>query len=582
MAFDGIVVAALADEFDKALTGGKIAKIAQPETDELLLTVKNKGETRRLLISASAALPFFYLTEQNKPGPVTAPAFCMMLRKHIANGRIVSVSQMGLERILIIEIEHLNEMGDLCRKKLVTEIMGKHSNIIFCDEQNMILDSIKHISANISSLREVLPGKTWFLPEELQKLNPLEADEPSFQKTVLKKPLPLFKAIYTSYAGISPLTAQELVYRSALDASLPANALSETEAAHLAHQFMLMMDGIFQKDFDINIVYENGAPKDFSAISLTLFPKDAAKSFSSISTVVEQFYAEKSLYTRMKAKSADLRKIVHTLMERNVKKLDLQEKQLKDTEKRETYRIYGELLTAYGYNLPDGVKEATVHNYYDDTQLTIPLDPDLTPIENAKRYYNKYAKAKRMFEATTVQIAQTREEIAHLDSIDMELSIAADENDLKVIKSEMQQFGFIKKHAQGLKKGEKQPKAGKPYHYVTEDDFHIYVGRNNYQNEELTFDFADGSDFWFHAKGIPGSHVIVKTGGRELPDRVYELAGNLAAYYSKGRENDKVEVDYIQRKHVKKTPGGKPGFVIYHTNYSLVAKPDLAGLTQVQ
>lgn len=581
MAFDGIVVAALTDEFDQTLTGGKIAKIAQPESDELLLTIKNKGETRRLLISASASLPFFYLTEQNKPSPVTAPAFCMMLRKHIANGRITSISQMGLERILIIEIEHLNEMGDLCRKKLIVEIMGKHSNIIFCDDQNMILDSIKHISANISSLREVLPGRTWFLPEELQKNNPLEADEASFKAAVLAKPMPLFKAIYTSYAGISPLAAQEIVYRSALDGSFAANALSETEADHLAHQFVLMMETVRQKAFDVNIVYENNAPKDFSAISLSLFPEGAAKSFSSVSAVVEQFYAEKSLNTRMKAKSADLRKIVHTLLERNVKKLDLQEKQLKDTEKRDVYKLYGELLTAYGYGLPEDSKEATVHNYYNDTEITIPLDPDFTPIENAKRYYNKYAKAKRMFEATTTQIAQTREEIAHLDSIDMELSLAMDENDLKIIKSEMQQFGFIKKHTQGLKKGEKQPKAGKPYHYVTEDGFHIYVGRNNYQNEELTFDFADGGDFWFHAKGIPGSHVIVKTGGQELPDHVYELAGNLAAYYSKGRDNDKVEIDYIQRKHVKKTPGGKPGFVIYHTNYSLVAKPDLTGLTQV-
>jgi predicted ribosome quality control (RQC) complex YloA/Tae2 family protein len=581
MAFDGIVVAALADEFDKALTGGKIAKIAQPEADELLLTVKNRGETYRLLISASASLPFFYLTEQNKPSPVTAPTFCMMLRKHIANGRIISVSQMGLERILILEIEHLNEMGDLCRKKLITEIMGKHSNIIFCDENNMILDSIKHISANISSLREVLPGRSWFLPAELQKENPLQTDEAAFSETVLSKPQPLFKAIYTSYAGISPLTAQEVIYRSGLDAATPANALTPVEGVHLAHQFMLLMDEVRQRDFHVNIVYEQDAPKDFSAIDLTLFSPEQARHFSSISAVVEQFYAEKSLSTRMKAKSADLRKIVHTLLERNVKKLDLQERQLKDTEKRESYRLYGELLTAYGYSLPAGLKETTVHNYYDDTDITIPLDPDFSPIENAKRYYNKYAKAKRMYEATMVQIAQTREEIAHLDSIDMELSLALDENDLKVIKSEMQQFGFIKKHAPGGKKGEKQPKMGKPYHYVTEEGFHIYVGRNNYQNEELTFEFADGGDYWFHAKGIPGSHVIVKTGGKELPDHIYELAGSLAAYYSKGRDNDKVEVDYIQRKFVKKTPGGKPGFVIYHTNYSLVAKPDISGVKLV-
>ncbi len=580
MAFDGIVVAALADEFDKALTGGKIAKIAQPEADELLLTIKNKGETKRLLISASASLPFFYLTTENKPSPATAPVFCMMLRKHIANGRIVSISQLGLERILIIEIEHLNEMGDLCKKKLITEIMGKHSNIIFCDEDNHILDSIKHISANISSLREVLPGKTWFFPEELTKKNPLITDEEEFIRAILSKPQPLSKAIYTTFAGLSPLTAQELIFRSGLDASFPANSLSETEGEHLAHQFTLMMDDVKNKAFKPNIVYENGAPREFSAIALSVFNEETITS-PSISAVALQFYAEKSAITRMKAKSADLRKIIHTLLERNVKKLDIQSKQLKDTEKRDQYKLYGELLSAYGYNLPDGSKEATVHNYYDDTDIIIPLDPDITPIENAKRYYNKYAKAKRMYEATTVQIAQTKDEIAHLESIDMALSIAADENDLRVIRMEMQQFGYIKKHSKGQKKGEKQPKAGLPYHYQTPDGFNLYVGRNNYQNDELTFNFADGKDFWFHSKGIPGSHVILKADGRDIPDHVYELAGNLAAYYSSGRNSDKVEIDYIQKKHVKKSPGKKPGFVIYHTNYSLMAKPSLEELTKI-
>ncbi len=580
MAFDGICVAALVDELRETLTDGKIAKIAQPEADELLLTIKNVGETRRLLISASASLPYVCLTDKNKPSPVTAPSFCMMLRKHIANGRIISIKQLGLERIICFEVEHLDEMGDLRRKKLIVEIMGKHSNIIFCDESDMILDSIKHISANISSLREVLPGRQWFLPDELKKADPLTTDEAKFANLIGGKPMPVYKAIYTTFAGISPAVAHEILYRSSLDADINVAALSADEMSHLSRQFVLLMESIKNKEFDINIVYENGIPKDFNALGLSSLSDLETKHFSSMSAVIEQFYAEKSLATRMKAKSADLRKIVHTLLERSVKKLDIQEKQLKDTEKRDTYKVYGELLTAYGYNMESGQKSVTVNNYYDGQDITIPLDPELNPIENAKRYFNKYAKAKRMYEATLVQIAQTKEEIEHLESIDMELSLAADENDLSVIRMEMQQYSFIKKHAAG-RKGEKKPKAGKPYHYVTEDGFHIYVGRNNYQNEELTFDFADSGDYWFHAKKIPGSHVILKNDGREIPDKVFELAGSLAAYYSKGRENDKVEVDYIQRKHVKKTPGGKPGFVIYHTNYSLVAKPDISEVTLV-
>ncbi len=580
MAFDGICVAALVDELRETLTEGKIAKIAQPEADELLLTIKNVGETRRLLINASASLPYVCLTDKNKPSPVTAPSFCMMLRKHIANGRIISIKQLGLERIISFTVEHLDEMGDLRRKKLIVEIMGKHSNIIFCDESDMILDSIKHISANVSSLREVLPGRQWFLPEELKKADPLSMDEAGFVKLIREKPMPVYKAIYTSFTGISPAVAHEVVYISSLDADTNTTALTDDEARHLSHQFALLMERVKDKDFDINIVYENSIPKDFNALGLSSLSDLETKHFTSMSAVIEQFYAEKSLATRMKAKSADLRKIVHTLLERSVKKLDIQEKQLKDTEKRDTYKVYGELLTAYGYNMESGQKSVTVNNYYDGQDITIPLDAELTPIENAKRYFNKYAKAKRMYEATLVQIAQTKEEIEHLESIDMELSLATDENDLSVIRMEMQQYSFIKKHAAG-RKGEKKPKAGKPYHYVTEDGFHIYVGRNNYQNEELTFDFADGGDYWFHAKKIPGSHVILKNDGRDIPDRVFELAGSLAAYYSKGRENDKVEIDYIQRKHVKKTPGGKPGFVIYHTNYSLVAKPDISEVTLV-
>ena len=248
----------------------------------------------------------------------------------------------------------------------------------------------------------------------------------------------------------------------------------------------------------------------------------------------------------------------------------MQLKQLKDTEKREKYRIYGELLNTYGYELSGGEKEFTCINYYTNENVRIPLDPQLSARENAQKHFDKYNKLKRTFEALNDLTKETKEEIDHLESISAALDIALEENDLVQIKEELMEYGYIKKR----RAGEKRPKiTSRPFHYLSSDGFHIYVGKNNYQNEELTFKLANGGDWWFHAKGIPGSHVIVKTEGKELPDRVFEEAGALAAWYSKGRGSDKVEIDYIQRKNVRKAAGGAPGFVIYHTNYSLVAVP---------
>ncbi|MCR5742622.1 MAG: NFACT family protein [Lachnospiraceae bacterium] len=582
MAFDGIAVSALRKELNDKLTGGKIAKIAQPEAEEILLTVNNNRDSYKLLISVNASLPFLYLTSENKPSPVTAPTFVMMLRKHIANGRIVGITQLGLERVLFIEIEHLNELGDLCRKKLIIEIMGKHSNIIFVDDNDNILDSIKHISANISSIREVLPGRRWFFPEELKKADALTLNDEQIAECIRNKPQPLFKALYSIFAGISPLSAQEIVHRAGLSDNRSVSELSEDELIHFSRTFYNVLQDVREENFDICVYSDGETPADFSAINLTMYPSSDVSHYTSLSEVLVNFYATRNKIGVMKSKSSELRKLITNLIERASKKLDILEKQLRDNEDREKYRIYGELLTTYGYSLEPGLKKVTLNNYYDGSDVTISLDPELSAIDNAKKYFNRYAKSKRMYEATTVQVEQTKDELMHLESILMELTIATDENDLKFIRKEMQDFGYIKKHAPSGKKGEKLPKAGKPYHFVTEDGFDIYVGRNNYQNEELTFEFADGGDFWFHAKAIPGSHVIVKSGGRELPDHVYEDAGALAAHFSSAQGQAKVEVDYIQRKHVKKTPGGKPGFVIYHTNYSLIAGSDISHLREIK
>lgn len=574
MAFDGIVVANLTSDLKKKLEGGKINKIAQPEKDELLFTIKNNKETFRLLISASASLPFIYFTENNKPSPLTAPNFCMLLRKHIGTGRIITVRQPGLERIIDFEIEHLDEMGDVCRKRLIVELMGKHSNIIFCKEDGTILDSIKHVSAQVSSVREVLPGRTYFIPHTTEKSDPLTVTEEPFITLIQEANAPLQKALYQKLTGISPVIAAELCHLASLDADTWSGELSRLELTHLYHTLHRMMEDITDGNFSPNIIYRQEEPVEFASVPLTCYQQEGYHScaFDSISELLETYYASKSILTRIRQKSVDLRKIVQTSLERNYKKYDLQRKQLKDTEKRDKYKVYGELLNTYGYELTGGEKELKCLNYYTNEEIRIPLDPQLTARENSQKYFDKYNKLKRTFEALTELTEETRREIEHLESINTALDIVLKEDDLVQIKEELMEYGYIRRRAAGNKKTKI---TSRPFHYLSSDGFHIYVGKNNYQNEELTFQLATGNDWWFHAKGIPGSHVIVKSEGKELPDRCFEEAGALAAYYSKGRGNDKVEIDYIQKKHVKKAAGGAPGFVIYHTNYSLVAVPGI-------
>lgn len=579
MAFDGIVIAGLVKELDEKLTNGRISKIAQPEKDELFITIKNNKESYRLQISVNASLPLIYLTQTSKQSPLTAPAFCMLLRKHIGTARILKISQPGLERIIEFQLEHLDEMGDVCQKRLIVELMGKHSNIIFCNTEGMIIDSIKHISPQVSSVREVLPGRAYFIPQTVQKKDPLSCDENDFSEALSASPTPTGKSLYTGFTGISPTMAEEFCHLASVDSAVPANELSPPERVHLSHTILRTLNAVKEGKFEPNILYRGDEPVEFSAVALTGFPGDCrTEFFSSTSQVLETYYASKNVITRIKQKSSDLRRIVGTALERNYKKYDLQLKQLKDTEKKDKYKIYGELLNTYGYELTGGEKELSCVNYYTNEPIKIPLDTQLTAKENAQKYFDKYNKLKRTFEALSELTLETKNEIDHLESVATSLDIALKEEDLTEIKSELTEYGFIKKHGPA---GKKVKVTSHPFHYLSSDGFHIYVGKNNYQNEELTFKVATGNDWWFHAKGIPGSHVIVKAEGKDLPDRAYEEAASLAAYYSKGRNGEKVEIDYIQKKHVKKVTGAAPGFVIYHTNYSMVAEPKLV-LTELK
>lgn len=577
MAFDAVTVAALTKELSDTFQNTRIYKISEPDQNELILTIKGNSSQYRLLISADASLPLMYLTSENKPAPLTAPNFCMLLRKHLSNAKIISVTQPGLERIIRIELEHLDEMGDLCRKHLIVELMGKHSNIIFTDDKNMIIDSIKHVSHNVSSVREVLPGREYFIPHTQDKRNPFNADRASFSATIADAHEPAGKAIYMNYTGFSPILATEVCHRAGVDADASTSSLSEKEIDALYDAFSALVADVREGRFAPEIIYDGSAPLEYAAVPLTLYHDKTVKLYDSISKLIEDFYREKSVVVRIRQKSADLRKIVTTALERNVKKLDLQKKQLEDTEKKDKFRIYGELINTYGYNVPEGAKSFEALNYYTNETITIPLDPDMTALENGKKYFEKYSKLKRTAESLTGIIEEVSAEVAQLESILTALDIAVDEADLAEIKEELTQSGYIR-----FKAGTKKQKiTSKPFHFVSSDGFDIYVGRNNLQNDRLTFEFANGGDWWFHAKKMPGSHVIVKTEGREVPDRTFEEAARLAAHFSKGRGTDRVEIDYLIRKNVKKPAGAKPGFVVYYTNYSMVIDDDISKIKQV-
>lgn len=573
MAFDGIVISNLTYELNTNLVSGRISKISMPEDNELIFTIKNNAKTYRLLVSASASLPLVYLTDVNKPAPKVAPAFLMLLRKYIGTAKINNIFQMGLERILCFELEHLNELGDLSHKRMYIEIMGKHSNIIFTDENNKIIDSIKRISANMSSLREVLPGREYFLPEELKKKDLLNTKLEEFIEILKSKEYPLSKSIYMNFAGISPLIAEEIILRASLPSQAPSTSLGELEYTHLFHTIQNLLEDINAHNFTPNIIYKGEEAIEFSSINLYSYEGKEYKkeSFDSVSKMLYDFYSSREAFVLNRQKSSDLRRIVNTALERASKKYDLQEKQLQDADKKDIYRVYGDLLNTYGYSLKGGESSFTTENFYDNNkEITIPLDKNKSAKENAKKYYDKYAKLSRTTKALSEEILKTKNDMEHLQSIQTALEVSSDDESLSQIRQELVDFGYIKKHSSA----KKQKITSHPYHYISSDGYDIYVGKNNYQNEELTFKVATGNDWWFHAKGIPGSHVILKSNNEEeLPDRAYEEAAALAAFYSKAKDADKVEVDYIQKKNIKKVAGAAPGFVIYHSNWSMVATP---------
>jgi len=576
MPFDGSVVSSIVHELSDRLVNGKIDKIYQPEKDELVISVRSYKDTSKLLLSASSTYPRIHLTEENKSNPSVPPSFCMLLRKHLLGGRIVKVSQPDFERIIEIDIDSFDELGYSTHKTLIAEIMGRHSNIIFIDKTtSKVIDSVKRVSFEISSVREILPGREYEYPPSGEKSSPLTALKEAFLGGIERLPASTKaeKYIMNSYNGISPVVARDICQKAGMDPDTDLKQCSTGLLEKLYASFDGFRRTILAADFAPYIIYREGKAADFSCIPLDIYRNSERQEFDSISEAVERFYHEKDSKDRIKQKSGDIHKIITNRLDRCYKKLEILGDELRDAADSEKYKIYGDLLMSNIYFLQKGEEIAKLQNYYspEAEYIEIPLDSRLSPSANAQRYYKQYNKSKNALIKIDDQMEENKQEIMYLETQLDNLDKCTEELELEEIRNELVEQGYIKSRRSG---GNKKAKASKPMHFISSGGFEIYVGKNNVQNDYLTLKFAVNQDIWLHTKDIPGSHVIIKSESKEIDDTTLLEAANLAAFYSKGRMSSKVPVDYTRKKNVKKPNGAKPGMVIYDNNSTIYITPD--------
>ncbi|MBR4720435.1 MAG: NFACT family protein [Clostridia bacterium] len=572
MAFDTLCVKKMVSELLEKLSDARIDKIYQPEKDELLFAVRTKTETLHLVLSASANNARIHFTDKLKENPLTAPMFCMLLRKHLTGGRITAIIQPEYERIIEFEIETRNELGDLTKKHLIVEITGRNSNIILTNADYKIIDSIKRVDFTQSSVRQILPNLQYLLPPKQDKI-PILSDKIGsivFDFSAEgKKPE---NVIMDAVSGISPLTAREIVFSVLGTNSLLLSEISEENKQKLTD---FVRNFAKNTDFAPCILFDgSGKPAEFSAIAIFQYGKSYDTVFyNSMSEVIDVFYRRRDELDRIRQKSSAITKLLKNNIERCAKKLSIQQKTLKDAENKEKYKIYGDLVTANIYKISKGDTAVILENYYEDgsPSVKIELMSNLSPSQNAQRYYKLYSKLKNAEIEVKRQIDTTLSDLEYFESTLALTENLTSEADINAVKSELSELGYIKR--QKSAKRQKTVQA-KPLHFVSSDGFDIYVGKNNTQNDYLTLKFANSADLWFHTKQIHGSHTVIKLGvEKNIPDRTVLEAAQLSAYYSKARESSQVPVDYTQIKNVKKPNGAKPGMVIYDNYNTLYVTP---------
>jgi len=580
MPFDGASIANIKYELSRTIIGGRVDKISQPERDEIIINLRGGGANHKLLLTANSNAPRLNFTAQSKTSPLKAPMFCMVLRKHLTSGRIVDIVQPKFERIVELHIEAMDEMGDKSVKILLIEIMGKHSNIMLLDANRKILDAIKHVSPAVSAVRPILPGLMYSRPPST-KHDPMQLhDEEDFIAGILPGNSKVQEAIYKNLNGISPIFASEICTRANVAHDTFMKDLTGDEQQRLYTAFRDAMGHINAGNFTPTIYWDaEGRAVDIAALPMRLYAHHTAEAYDSASVMLESFYARRDETYRISQKTVDMRKLISTHLERARKKSFMYERTLEEIKDRDTLRIKGELLTAYLYMVEKGADSFTADNFYDENKpMKIAIDPTLSPAENAQRYFKQYNKQKRTFAALEEQMLKNQEDIEYLDSVAIAIETITDEADIAEIRAELAGQGFAKRQTDS--KNKKAAQSAKPLRYVSSDGFDIYIGKNNTQNDNLTLRMANNNDVWMHTKDIPGSHVIVITGGRDVPDSTILEAANLAAYHSKARNSAQVPVDYVAKKHVRKPGGAKPGFVIYDNHRTVYVTPvetDLGG-----
>jgi predicted ribosome quality control (RQC) complex YloA/Tae2 family protein len=567
MALDGIVTRAIVHEL-QSIRGGRINKIHQPNDHDMVLNMRAQGGSIKLLLSANPTFPRVHFTEQSFLNPTEAPMFCMLLRKHCEGGIIENITQVGMERIIHMDVRQRDELGDISLRRIIIELMGRHSNIILLDpETGVILDGIHHVTPSISSYRVIMPGFQYTEPPEQNKLNPLETEEASFTssyQTAMEGGEAPKRWIVNTFTGISPLIAEEILTRV-------SNKASDDDHRRLWSTFSHMMDDVRNHRFQPVSGLNAQEKAIFSVVPLTLIQGER-KEYATISQCMEDFFGEKAERDTVKQKVSDLLRFLQNERSKNVKKLDYLHQDLAEAEDADQFRIYGELLFASLHEVKKGDKEVNLANFYDEEQrqLTIPLDPLLGPSDNAQRYFKKYNKYKNSLAVIDEQLEKTHEEIRYMDNLLQQLAHAS-MNDIEEIREELVQQGYLRDR---VKKGKKKKKNDRPtlHVYTSSEGIELLVGKNNLQNEYVTNRLAGPNDTWLHTKDIPGSHVVIRA--EQFGDATLEEAAQLAAYFSQAKQSSSVPVDATLIRHVRKPSGAKPGFVIYDHQRTLFITPD--------
>lgn len=574
MALDGAFLSLLREEIERSVLDARIDKIYQPSKEEIILLLRGREGAHRLLLSANASGARVHFTKETVENPKSPPMFCMLLRKYLGSGRLVAVRQQGMDRILFLDFETYNELSDRVTVTLAVEIMGRHSNIIVLDQNGKIIDAIKRVNEDMSSVRMILPGLIYELPPAQDKLSLLRDDISEIVARVKNgRDGELSKCILSAVEGVSPLLTREVADYVTRGEHKFKSELAGAQYDRLAFSLSQVRKVLAEHQPTPTMVLDlEGKPKDFSFVEIRQYGHMMlTREYETLSSLLDDFYRERDRMERMKQRSHDLLKFIVNLNDRIVRKLDLQRQELVQSKNREQLKICGDLLSANLYQLQKGMSLARLENFYEEgaPEVEIPLDPALTPVQNAQKYYAEYRKADTAEKKLKELIEQGEWELVYVDSIFDAITRTNSESELAAIKAELAEGGYIK----NIRARKQKPEKLKPKRYRSSDGFTILVGRNNVQNDELTLRTARGNDMWLHTQKIPGSHTIILSGGKEISDRAIEQAAVIAAFNSRAQDSAQVPVDYTPVRYVKKPNGAKPGMVIYETYRTAYVTP---------